>query len=256
MAFIYVVLVRAETGLGKISRKLLGYEYTHIAVSFDRKLEDFVTFSRRKHFAPFDAGFMHEKREHYAFGKHRAVKVKVFRLPVSMEKKKQIETFVREMEEDPEYVFNLYSMLTMPFLHGIQIDKAYNCMSFVGEIIRLSGVVKMPREPFRYSIREMDELLEDFYYREGYLRKLREDVSYMEKQGFVRNAVYFLVLNKVLLQRLAGTSRYNHNKEIWNGYLTGNQKKTVKGAFAGKRISSHHGGFQRTGRYCCGKCRE
>ena len=58
--FIYIVLVKAHTGLGKVSRVLSGgYEYSHIAVCKDDRFEDFITFSRRRHYAPFDAGFMH-----------------------------------------------------------------------------------------------------------------------------------------------------------------------------------------------------
>ena len=61
--YIYIVLIKALTGLGKFSRKISKYEYTHIAVSLDEKLDDFVTFSRKNHYSPFNAGFMHEKKE-------------------------------------------------------------------------------------------------------------------------------------------------------------------------------------------------
>ena len=81
--YIYIVLVKALTGLGRIARKITRYEYTHIAISLDENLEDFITFSRRKHYSPFDAGFMHEKRQYYAFGKNKNVKVKVFKIKIS-----------------------------------------------------------------------------------------------------------------------------------------------------------------------------
>ena len=52
--YIYVVLVKALTGLGKFARCFSKYDYTHIAVCLNDKFDDFITFSRRKHFAPFD----------------------------------------------------------------------------------------------------------------------------------------------------------------------------------------------------------
>ena len=100
---IYIVLVKALTGLGKISRKITKYEYTHIAISLNEKLDDFITFSRRKHYSPFDAGFMHEKREHYAFGKHKNVKVKIFKIPVTKEKKCEIKKYIKEIENALNY---------------------------------------------------------------------------------------------------------------------------------------------------------
>ena len=57
--YVYVVLVKALTGLGKFSRKINKYEYTHIAVSLKQEMEDFDTFSRRSHYTPFNAGIMH-----------------------------------------------------------------------------------------------------------------------------------------------------------------------------------------------------
>lgn len=200
--YIYVVLIKALTGLGKIGRKFMGYEYTHIAVSFDGRLEDFVTFSRRKHHSPFNAGYMHEKREHYAFGSHKRVKVKVFKLPVSTENMVKIKNYVNKIENDKEYIFNLYSMLTMSLIHGIPIYKSHNCMSFVGKVIALSEVVNMDREYYRYNIREMDELLKEYVYKECYLQKQREDVEYMRQYSMFSNMRMFFSLNAKLIYRM------------------------------------------------------
>ena len=140
--FIYIVLVKAHTGLGKVSRVLSGgYEYSHIAVCKDDRFEDFITFSRRRHYAPFDAGFMHETRGCYCFGTHDRVKLKVFRLPIDLRAKRKVYHFLRHVERQQDnYLFNLYSMVTMPVLHGFMIDDAYNCMSFVGKVVELSRI--------------------------------------------------------------------------------------------------------------------
>ena len=111
--YIYIVLVKALTGLGRIARKITRYEYTHIAISLDENLEDFITFSRRKHYSPFDAGFMHEKREYYAFGKNKNVKVKVFKIKISQYNKEKIIEYIDKIENDKEYIFNFYSMIFM-----------------------------------------------------------------------------------------------------------------------------------------------
>ena len=200
--YIYVVFVKALTGLGKFSRMLNHYEYTHIAVSLDGVLEDFVTFSRKAHHAPFMAGFMHEKREHYAFGPHKKVKVKVYKLPVSPVKYVKIQKYIEEIEQDEEYIFNLYGMLTMPILHGLPIYKAHNCMSFVSKIIKLSGVVRMKKPFYKYNIPDMDNLLSGFDAKVFYLEKKREDKAYMRKISILQNVKAFLSLNGKLIQRL------------------------------------------------------
>ena len=170
--YLYIVLVRAWTGLGFIARRVMSYEYTHIAVCLKEPLEDFINFSRRDHYRPWDCGFMHETMESYLFGKHDSIKLKVFKVPVSDAKMKEITDYIDEIESDKEYRFNIFSMITMPILHGVQRKKRHNCMSFVGKILEISGCVKMERPSYKYNIKEMDELLtqavgdgkEDYYY--------------------------------------------------------------------------------------------
>lgn len=199
---IYVVLIKAMTGLGRFSRKLFGYDYTHIAVSLTEELCDFVTFSRRRHYTPFDAGFMHEKREHYAFGKYDSVQVKVFKIPVTDEAYERINDFVTEVEQDRQYVFNFFSMLTMPVIHGFRIYKAYNCMSFVGRILELSGEVAMNRKYYRYSIKEFDRLLSEYENSEFDLKKNSDDDDYMVRVNIFKNIGQYLALNAILMYRL------------------------------------------------------
>ncbi len=199
---VYVVLIKAMTGLGRFARRISGYDYTHIAVCLDSSLDDFVTFSRRRHGAPFDAGFMHERRSHYAFGKNDSVKVKVFEIPVSDKAYNDIRAFVSRVENDREYVFNFFSMVTMPLIHGFKIYKAYNCMSFVGRILELSGAVKMDKKYYRYSIKNFDRLLSGYHNEETYLKKDCEDWDYMAKTGFFKNIGLYIKLNGILIYRL------------------------------------------------------
>ena len=104
--YIYIVLIKALTKLGKFSRMFNHYEYTHIAVCLDNKLEDFITFSRKKHYSPFDSGFMHEKVEHYAFGENNKVKVKIFAIPVDINDKLKIEKYIKKIENDKIVVYD------------------------------------------------------------------------------------------------------------------------------------------------------
>lgn len=183
MQHIYIVLIKAHTGLGRFARLFTGYDYTHIAVSLHKELKDFVSYSRRRHFVPLDAGFMHEYRDYYAFGNHEKVKIKVFEVPVEEQCYKRVLAFVSQCENDGEQMFNLFSMMTMPLIHGFRIYKAHNCMSFTGKVLALSGAVKMDRPYYRYSIKEIDDLLQGYPVFEGNLRRTAspEYEAYMEK---------------------------------------------------------------------------
>lgn len=200
---IYVVLIKAHTGLGRFVRKITKYEYTHIAVCMDSYLDDFITFSRRKHYAPFDAGFMHEKLEHYAFDPYEKVKLKVFKIPVSDGNYKKIKHYISMIEQDKAYIFNLYSMITMPLFHGIRIYKALNCMSFVTKIISLTGRVNLPKRYDSMDIKDIDNMLTKYFEKEEYFYKNRvSSDGYMRKVSILTTIKQFFYLNEKLIKRL------------------------------------------------------
>lgn len=199
---VYVVLIKAMTGLGVFARKIFKYPYTHIAVCLDEELEDFVTFSRRKHFAPFDAGFMHEKRAHYAFGKNESFQAKVFKIPVTEENFDKIKSYIDQIENDDEYIFNIFSMVTMGMFHGVRIYKALNCMSFTAKIIELSEVTKLDRQYHKYNIKEMDELLKDYLWKEEEFHKNTDDEEYMSRKVWLKNIGLYFKLNGQILFRM------------------------------------------------------
>lgn len=201
--YIYVVLVKALTGLGKFARLTSKYDYTHIAVCLDENLEEFYTFSRRKHYSPFDCGYMIETLDCYAFGKHKDVKLKMFKVPVAKENKEKIEKYIENISKDSKYIFNFYSMITMSIFHGFKIYKAHNCMSFVSEIIELSDTVNMSKPYYKYNIKEIDELLSEYLYKEDFFEKKKtETKDYMNYVGLIKNTIYFIKLNSKLIYRL------------------------------------------------------
>ena len=200
---IYIVLVKAHTGLGKFARFFSKYEYTHIAVCLDDELNDFITFSRKKHYSPFESGFMHEYIDYYAFGKNESVKLKIFKIPVNNEIYINIKSYINQIENDKDYIFNIYSMATMSIFHGFKIYKAHNCMSFVSKIIELSNTVNMEKKYYKYNIKELDLLLKEYKYEEKeFIKENNINKEYMKKVGIFKNIKLFVSLNCKLLYRL------------------------------------------------------
>lgn len=204
MEYIYIVLEKSHTGLGKLSRFIDGYPYTHITVSLDSDLKKFYSFSRFLHYAPFCSGFMKETLDCYAYGKYKKVRLKVFKIPVTPEEKKRIKKFVKDVHDDRKnYVFNLYSALTMGLIGGFRIYKTYNCMSFCARILEMCSAVKLNRPYYKYSIEDIDHLLSYFKYAEHeFERESIENENYMRPVNPVFNVGSFVRLNAILLYRL------------------------------------------------------
>lgn len=211
--YIYVVLVKALTGLGKFARLTSKYDYTHIAVCLDENLDEFYTFSRRKHYSPFDCGYMVETLDCYAFGKNKDVKLKIFKVPLLKENKEKIKKYINKVSSDSNYIFNFYSMITMSFFHGFKIYKAHNCMSFVSKIIELSGAANMSKPYYKYNIKEIDELLSEYIYEEEFFDKKKiETKDYMKYIGVFKNTIYFIKLNGKLIYRIFAKGKEDDEK--------------------------------------------
>lgn len=200
---IYVVLIKAHTGLGSFARKVMQYPYTHIAVSLDDTFEEFITFSRKRHYLPMDAGFMRETRACYAYGEHKSVQVKIFKLPTTENEMKKILVYINLVEQDDAYLFNLFSMVTMPLVRGFRIYKTHNCMTFVGKLLTFIDGVTLNKPYYKYTIKDIDKLLSARFIFEGELSKTgKEPLRYMEKVSLKIKAKAGAGLLKNLTKRM------------------------------------------------------
>ena len=216
MKHIYIVLIESYTGLGKLLKKFTGYRYEHIAVSLDKSLTEFYSFSRKQHHHPFAAGFMKEYRDYYAFEEYQKFYSKIFSIPVTEEKYDEIRSFIDRLLEDDEQIFNLFAMLTTPIIHGFRLYKAHNCMDFTAKVIEMSEV-KLDKPYYKYDIPDIEKLLEGYQYpmKEGYVKRIDSDEyeKYVEKSNFVTGVFEFLHAVKTLTVRLI-TKKPEEDKEF------------------------------------------
>uniref|UniRef100_UPI002F426176 hypothetical protein n=1 Tax=Enterocloster asparagiformis TaxID=333367 RepID=UPI002F426176 len=115
---VYICFMATMTTIAKISRRISGCDYTHISIAFDGKLEDFVSFSRRSANTPLDAGIVWERRGDYVQPGQTSYRTKIYRIPVGRNDLERIKELIRDYERDPEYMFNIFSMVTMTVFHG------------------------------------------------------------------------------------------------------------------------------------------
>lgn len=203
MKKIYVVLIESYTGLGKLLKRFTGYRFEHIAVSMDKSLTEFYSYSRKQHHHPFAAGFMKEYRDYYAFEEYKKFYSKVFVVPVTDEQYEDIQALIDRCAADDEQIFNLFAMLTTPILHGVRIYKAHNCMDFTARVIELAGV-KLEKPFYKYDIPDIERLLEDYPHKQGYIKRIDSPgyEHYVEKSNIFNNVKEFCHVVKTLTKRV------------------------------------------------------
>jgi hypothetical protein len=75
-------------------------------------------------------------------------------------------------------------------------------MSFVGLILKKTNAVKMDKPYYKYMIKDMDSLLTEYFYYEGFLDKLDFEDDYMDRIPVFKNVSDFFKLNLRLIGRI------------------------------------------------------
>ena len=197
----YIYLFKEKTGVGYFARFLLRYPYTHIAITFNH--EDFITFSRREHYNPFNSGFMIEERRHYTFGDNKEIEARYYEVEVSDEDLYEINDYITSVSND---CFNLYGMLLSPF-GGVEIAGANNCMSFVAYVLEIVGIKLMKKPYYKNNIEDIEKALKNgnYSFKDIIIQKEGEDEVYMQKISLSKKVHSFILLNKKLIKGIKGT---------------------------------------------------
>ena len=189
-----ILFEKSNTNIGKLGRFVDAYPYTHVSISFDN--ENYLSFSRRKHHNPFDAGFMIEKMNYYAY---EDVELKVYEVDVT---KKQIEKIYEFINEIKDYPFDIYGMIKMFINRPRKKQDAYNCMSFVSRVLEIIEIPLIHKDYYENNIEDIENALIRYGLKPEILKvkKMENNDGYMEKVPMIEIIRSFIEINRKLLK--------------------------------------------------------
>lgn len=217
MKNLYVMFTRTSTIVGKVIRIVTKYEFSHVSLGLTDDLNEFYSFARKNVNNAIDAGFMKEKRSYFTLGKATRTRVKIFKIPVEDEVYDKVKKFVMKTENDKEVIYNLFSLITMPILHGIQPYKQYTCISFVSEALAQSGAIKFCKPTYKYTPKELERVLKKYLFLDGFISSGEKDVNdkYFapigKKKGIAVNLLFIYECFYRLIRKRASKRYINGN---------------------------------------------
>lgn len=137
--YIYVVLSRTETRFAKTLRRFGKLNYNHAAIAFDPDLKELYAFARTEQYGYLTAKLIHETTDRYLINATGGIPILVYKVPVTEEQYAWVRNTVDEIIADPQYKYNLFSVLTYPVLRGFRTYKAFSCVEFVAYILHSLG---------------------------------------------------------------------------------------------------------------------
>lgn len=167
--YIYVILTRTTTKIGKIIRLVTHYEYNHVSISLDENLTEVYSFARYYKNAPLVGGFVVESIMRYDSDK---TKLKVFKIPVDLKTYMSIKRYINLMKiYKNKFLYNSISAFFFIFRIRVNIKDSYTCIEFAEHLLTKFNVLNLTSKNFK-TIKALDKSLSDYTHFEGKFNEL------------------------------------------------------------------------------------
>lgn len=179
---VYLMLSATGTKFAKSIRKVGKQQYNHSSISLDADLRRTYGFARPQHNAVLMGRLVRESLVRYTLGKDEPVEIVIFKIPVTDEQYQWIKDELAKRYNDKYYMYNLFSVLTHPFLKGYTIKDMYTCIEFIAYLMQHLGYLQ-DKPACKYT---PDDLLVYFKDNMVYKGDIRNIMTYNPK-----NKTYF-----------------------------------------------------------------
>ncbi len=203
---IYIMISKTQTYFAHCIRYFGGIQYNHSSIGLDAELKELYAFSRPQHRAIFLGRLVRETLDRYTLKKERPIPVVVFKLPIKPEEYTELREMIQSISCDPEYLYNLFSVLTYPFTKGFATYKSFNCTEFVAHILKKLNY-PLSEPAYRYKPDDFLEILAPYVIFEGDLREYMccEDT---DEQYFEHNNLRMAFRNFFGIIRIIGRTYF------------------------------------------------
>lgn len=181
--YLYIMLSRTVTGMGKVIRLFTRSQYNHVSLTLDSSLRSFVSFARYAQDVALAGGFVTEPVERF-LSTGQPVSVRVFRVEISQARYQQLAALFALAGQKNSLTYNSLGALLSTWQLRFHIPGAYTCLEFASAVLG---------KPFR-SLQELQEFLEPASFYQGLLQDLVSDSgnrsdSYFTRRGILRGTV-------------------------------------------------------------------
>ena len=223
---IYISFIRTNTAFGALVRRLTKWKYSHVNICLDSKLNNFYAFATRNHKSELSAAFNMDYKDNYTLAKNKPVNITYYKIPVKKEEYEHIKNFINEIANDDEYIFNLLSMVTTTVLHGFEIHKSYNCITFISKILTFIESIKLSKKYYKYDLNELENEIKEFYYKEEvyYYEGKEKDNKFFNSIPFFKRKIIEIIMLRENFYRLF----HKKTSKLYKKFLSSNYNSFKK----------------------------
>jgi len=144
---IYIIQMHTKTIPAKLIKLFTRYNYSHIAISFDKSCDIIYSFGRKKYNTIMDSGFVEEHRNGKFFEKFKDTRCRIYELKVTDKQYKRLKRKIIYMKNNQElFKYDFLGIFLRFFKLPISFKNKYVCSYFVAKLLEESQIYKFDKK--------------------------------------------------------------------------------------------------------------
>lgn len=197
--YIYAVVSKTPTIVGKVIRQVLDNKYNHMSLSLEPDLSKMFSFGRVTVKNFLSSGPIRESYYTMSLGGEAEVDICVFRLPVTKKQYERLSEFISSVYYDVDgYVYNLADAIGTIFHRRIRVDKCYTCIEFCKDALSYAEIDAAKDLESVSTLDGVRSHLKHFMIYEGnyikypgvFLEKTENDIRFLQSHGLYTEIRY------------------------------------------------------------------
>lgn len=188
--YIYIMLSKTCTKFARCIRKFGDVEYNHASISLDADMRNVYGFARPQHNAVLLGRLVKESLDRYTLHGEDSVPVVLLAIPVTKEQHDWVRKTIEKVYSDPEYMYNLFCVLSYPITKGFACYKSYTCVEFVVTVLMHLGYT-FHKPAYQYKPDELLRMFADCVVYKGDVRDVLSDCGDASYFAPMSRAVFF-----------------------------------------------------------------
>ena len=146
---IYILEMHTYTIPSRIIKFFTKYEYSHIALSFNKKCNKIYSFGRRDCNNIFNSGFTCEKKNGEFFKKFNNTHCRIYEVVVDKEKYYKLKKIINEIEKNKDlFKYDYIGICLRYFKIPIAFKNKYVCSYFIAELLEEVDIHKFDKKTY------------------------------------------------------------------------------------------------------------
>lgn len=146
MKKIYIIQMHTKTIPSRIVKLFTRYEYSHVAISFNKNCDYIYSFGRRGVYSILFGGFTMQNKDGKFFKKYKNTKCKVYEVEVSNRQYNDLVKIIRYMKKNQyDYGYDYLGIILRFLKIPITFNKKYVCSYFVAELLEEAKVYEFDK---------------------------------------------------------------------------------------------------------------